>query len=179
MLYTGYINNYNAALKELTTAKKDCAAFAEVLRVRTNHLSWFFLPSFLSYVPLPNPFKEMRNEARVRFSGFAFFPYHASTTDAQIFNVVGGNLICVYGWPYPVTPHFQQDLVRKTPKGTCGHEFLVSAVDRVKGTTNFINEQKRQNENLERRLKIQTQLVGKYVKDLVRLFLTPCPHCPF
>jgi len=58
------------------------------------------------------------------------------------------------------------DMLRKTSKGHKSYRSLVQAVDKIKETAEYINERKREEENLEFMAKLEKQFIGKLAKDL-------------
>jgi ribosomal protein S15P/S13E len=65
-----------------------------------------------------------------------------------------------------------QGLLRKTSRTFSGYEQLAQAVEKIKDTAEFINEQKREEENMELLRRLEKQLVGR--RDLVRSIATLC-----
>jgi hypothetical protein len=64
------------------------------------------------------------------------------------------------------TTRMTQDLLRKTSKSDKGYDVLEQAVEKIKDAAEFINEGKREHENMDLLLRLEKQLSGR--RDLVR-----------
>lgn len=146
-LYSTYVNNYPTALQTLNQMQQENQAFAQFIRRCEEKPECGFqdLPSLLIQPIQRIPRYEMLLLVRLPIQ-----------EEPSLWRL---ELLTQHDFP-------QQDLLRKTSEADKTYMTLAQAVEKIKDTAEYINEQKREEENMEHLRRLEKQIIGR--RDFVR-----------